>query len=231
MRTLIRVTLDAAFGLAWVGLAALMAAVAGRIMSALIGSYGFEAFLVRVGTAVMPLLLLWIPLTLGLAVWRWRAARAEEPGALLWPIAWFVHPVVVGPTAFYLGWLRPRLTGRAVPPPAQWSRPVRTIVRLLYLAATGGSLALAALVVVLLAFAASAAAVTMLILAIGILVPLSGLSTLLLMTLLIVDSVRRVAEQGDGEGVRMLSPWWGLVGIHRYYRCLLLPEMNRRALR
>lgn len=59
-----------------------MVAVAGRLLSVLFGADGSEEFFVFLGIVLVPLLVLWIPLTALLAV-PWIGVGAERPGAAL----------------------------------------------------------------------------------------------------------------------------------------------------
>lgn len=232
MRPFIRTALDLAFALAWLGLAVVMVAIAARAVFVLFGPHGSaKSLAVALEVFVIPLLALWVMLTVAVAVCCWLGVGAQQTEAPLWRRVFLNHPLVFGPTVFYVGSLRPKLLGTPLAPPAQWPRSMRAGARALDVLAFNGTLALFAIGVALLAVPSSLPDVlTVMMLGLVILIPVSGLSAMVLMVLLLLDSIRRATDADQGEQfLRMLNGWSGIFGVHRYFRRVLLPDMTRGA--
>lgn len=232
MKTIIRAALDLAFGLAWFGVALLIVGIVARLASRLVAPDISEQFpFGSLEDVLVPILILWLALTAVVAIPCWMGVGVQEKfGVALWRRAFLLNVIGVGPTAFYIGALRPHLSGNAVPPPGQWSRPVRATVRVLHLLAFGGALAIIVLGIALLVIATSLTPVVSLGVTLLLLIPVTGLSTALLTVLLLVDAMQRSTEEDHGEVfLKMLNPWAWIFGLHLYYRRFLLPDMNRDA--
>lgn len=228
MRRISVLILDLLFICAWAGGTATIVLIASSFISNLtarppdwivLGGYGKRVFWSTV--------LLWIGLTALMLLDCYRTRRNEDFKSKLWTRVLLLDLFVVGPTAYYIGSFRPRtLSVNAGSAPFFFRKRIH-LLDALYFLSFWGSIAFLGSGVATFALAYSVHTFQLLATVTLVLLPLSGIATIVLMTILLLDAIERPKEIWERVNfLKLLNPWSWVFGMRKYYLHVLRPELR-----
>jgi len=228
MKKISILVLDSLFISTWVGLAATIMFIVSSFISDLTaprsdwgvpGGYGKQFFWYTV--------LLWIGLTGSMVLDCYAAPGNEDYKRKLWIKVLLIHLFVVGPTAYYLGSFRPKTLGMTGGNTPLFFRKRLHLLDALFFLSFWGSIAFLGSGVATFAFANSVYSFQLLAVITLVLLPLSAITTFVLMTILLLDAMERPKEVWERVSLlRLLNPWSWVFGMRKYYLHVLRPELR-----
>jgi len=228
MRRITTLILDLLFILAWTGLTATIVWIASSFISNLTGPPSDWVVLGDYGRRVFwSTTLLWIGLTALMLLDCYRTRRNEDSKRKLWTRALLIHLFVVGPTAYYIGFFRVRTLSMNARSTPFFLRKRIHFLDALYFLSFWGSIAFLGSAVAIFAFAYSVYSFRLLAIVTLLLLLLSGIATIVLMTILLLDAIERPKEIWERvDFLKLLNPWSWVFGMRRYYLHILRPELR-----
>lgn len=171
---------------------------------------------------------LWVGLTGVMGAHAVKSLRSDVRSAV-WARMLLTHLMVVGPTAYYLGYFRPEalaLGAHKAAPALLEARRSRSLLDALCFAAYWGAISLIVTVGIVLIAPISQAMFSLLGTILLLLIGATGASSIVLWVLLLLDAGDRPDEAwAEVDYLRLLSPWAWVFGMRRYYRQILRPEL------
>jgi hypothetical protein len=223
--------LDALFLYGFIGLLTTAALILLRLYSFVIGTD--PSSLIRVGGFTFAsAVLAWLVVTLWmLADVVGSKGTVSESGVSMWAHVFKANPIIVGPTAYYIGLYRPTRGGNSAGLIRRMASD-RAILDALVLISSGSLLVLLVIAIsflVIVPFADNALVLTALMSATAVSIPVGGLSATVLAVVLLVDAVDKQDKDPDRlaalVGIRVV-PWWSWVlGLRRYYHSEVRPQI------
>ena len=223
---------DLLFTLAWIGFGTIFITVLTSLLSNIIKNNLLPNLLPGAGqTILLVTAALWMGLFIVAIVSSYREAHFDYFRSNLWRRILLAHFILLtGPTAYYFGYLRSRITGDAGKSRAGLKGQHKKFLDMLYFMSYWGTLGLFVLVGIFLLLPNGPLATTDFVLMISILatLPLVALSALLLNIVLVIDAANRPRDQWERINfLRMLNPWSGVFGMRKYYLHFLRPEIEK----
>ncbi|MDA2925487.1 hypothetical protein MYX65_12715 [Acidobacteria bacterium AH-259-L09] len=227
MRKIAIFVLDLIFMFAWLALITIIIVIASSFahgLSALtaewelLGGFGKRIFWSTVVS--------WTALTGLMLLHCYGNTRFDDFKSNLWTRILLIHFFVVGPTVYYIGSFRVAALSKSESSTHFVLKKMRLFIDGLYYLSFWGSISLFASVVATLVFSSSVESFTFLATLSLLLIPLSGIPTIMLMTILLLDAVERPKEHWERINfLRFLNPWAWAFGVRKYYLGVLRPDL------
>lgn len=230
MKAFVIAIFDFLFSAAWLGLVLSFTYTAYLFLSFIYGTQGaqgFEEFFAGGAQALIwATILSWTLLAIIMFLAWVVSPDTEDNSRKVWFRILCLHVVIAGPTAFYLGSLRPSLLGREFLTILPWLNRHRLVVDSLYYLSFWGSVMILGSGLGVVIFAGSIQAFQFMATILLVALPLAAVSTFSLDVLLLIDAVRRGPDLWSRINVlKMLNPWAWAFGARKYYLSILRPNL------
>jgi hypothetical protein len=225
---MITLLLDLSFISGWIGLATVVIWMVSSFLYGLNTARISRYPLTGIGITIFwCTVALWVGLSVLAFVYCYGTPRFDDFRSNLWTrILVIQFFLVIGPTAYYIGFLRPNILQRASTKDSLSLKRSRRLLDLLYFLSFWGSIAFVFTIGALLIFANAVESIVFFGTVSLVLLPLAVISTMIMEVILLVDAVARPEEQWrQVDFLKLLNPWSWIFGMRKYYLHVLRPEI------